>query len=139
MASTDEIYLTVKGKGGHAATPDKNIDAILIASHIIIALQQIVSRNANPIIPTVLSFGRIYCEGRTNIMPDEVKIEGTMRTFSEEWRKEIHNKINKISKSVAEGMGGTCDVFIDKGYPFLVNDDELTDRIRANAKDYLGE
>ena len=139
MASTDEIYLTVKGRGGHAATPSMNIDAILIASHILIALQQIVSRNANPNMPTVVSFGRIYSEGRTNIMPDEVKIEGTVRTFSEEWRAEIHNKINKISKSLAEGMGGSCEVFIDKGYPFLVNDDELTNRIRANSGVYLGE
>ncbi len=139
MASTDEIYITVKGKGGHAATPNMVIDAVLIASHVVIALQQIVSRNANPIIPTVLSFGRIYSDGRTNIMPDEVKIEGTMRTFDEDWRKDIQDKINKISKSVCEGMGGSCEVFIDKGYPFLVNDDKVTDRLRANAKDYLGE
>jgi amidohydrolase len=139
MASTDEVFLTVKGKGGHAATPHKNIDAILIASHIIIALQQIVSRNANPIFPTVLSFGRIHGDGRTNIMPDEVKIEGIVRTFNDDWRKEIHDKINKISKSVAESMGGSCDVFIDKGYPFLVNEDELTNRIRTNAGDYLGK
>jgi amidohydrolase len=139
MASTDEIYITVKGRGGHAATPDRNIDAILIASHIIIALQQIASRNAKPNIPTVVSFGRIYSEGRTNIMPDEVKIEGTVRTFSEEWRNEIHKRISRISKAVAEGMGGDCEVFIDRGYPFLVNDNELTDRIRKNAKDYLGE
>lgn len=139
MASTDEIYITVKGKGGHAATPDKNIDAILIASHLVIALQQIVSRNANPTVPSVLSFGRIYSEGRTNIMPDEVKIEGTMRTFSEEWRTKMHNKITKLCHSVAEGMGGKCEVFIDKGYPFLVNDDELTNRIRTYANDYLGK
>lgn len=138
MASTDEIYITIKGKGGHAATPDRNIDAILIASHIIIELQQIVSRNANPITPTVLSFGRIYSDGRTNIMPDEVKIEGTMRTFDEKWRQEIHKKIVKISKSVAVGMGGKSEVFIDKGYPFLVNNEELTDRIRINSQNYLG-
>lgn len=139
MASTDEVYLTVKGRGGHAATPDKNIDAILIASHIVIALQQIVSRNANPAMPTVLSFGRISSDGRTNIMPDEVKLEGTIRTFNEEWRQEIYSKINKIASSVAESMGGKCEVFIDKGYPFLVNDYELTNRIRKNAHAYLGE
>lgn len=138
MASTDEIYITVKGKGGHAATPDQNIDAVLIASHIIIALQQIVSRNANPIIPTVLTFGRIYSDGRTNIMPDEVKIEGTMRTFDEKWRKEIQKKIVKISHAIAEGMGGNCEVYIDKGYPFLVNNEELTERIRINSQSYLG-
>jgi amidohydrolase len=139
MASTDEVFLTVKGRGGHAATPDKNIDAILIASHIVIALQQIVSRNANPAVPTVVSFGRIYSDGRTNIMPDEVKLEGTVRTFNEEWRQEIHNKINKIASTVAEAMGGKCEVFIDKGYPFLVNDYALTNRIRKNAEAYLGD
>ncbi len=138
MASTDEIYLTIKGRGGHAATPDQNIDAILIASHIVIALQQIVSRNAYPAMPTVLSFGRICCDGRTNIMPDEVKIEGTMRTFDEKWREEIKKKIYKISQSVAEGMGGTCEVFIDKGYPFLVNNEIVTERIRKSSIEYLG-
>lgn len=139
MASTDEIFLTVKGKGGHGAIPDQNIDPILIASHIIIALQQIVSRNAKPTMPTVLSFGKIIGDGKTNIVPNEVKIEGIIRTFNEEWRAEIKRKIKKISESLAESMGGSCEVFIDQGYPFLVNDDELTERTFTYAKEYMGE
>ena len=138
MASTDEVYLTVKGKGGHAATPEQVIDPILIASHIVVALQQIVSRSANPIMPTVLSFGRIIGEGRTNIIPDEVKLAGTIRTYNETWRKEIHLKIEKISTSMAEAMGGTCEVKIAHGYPFLDNDPHLTENIKTWAKEYLG-
>jgi amidohydrolase len=138
MASTDEVYLTVKGKGGHAATPEMNIDPILIASHILVALQQVVSRSAPPGIPTVLSFGRFIAEGRTNIIPNEVKIDGTFRTFNEEWRARAHEKITSIAQGIAESMGGTCHVFIDRGYPFLVNDEKTTLRARDLAVEYLG-
>jgi len=138
MASTDEVYLTVKGKGGHAATPELNIDPVLIASHILVALQQVVSRSAPPGIPTVLSFGRFMAEGRTNIIPSEVKIDGTFRTFSEPWRARAHEKITAIAQGLAESMGGSCEVFIDKGYPFLVNDEGVTFRSRNLAVEYLG-
>ncbi len=138
MASTDEIYITVKGKGGHGATPELIIDPVLIASHIVVALQQIVSRNAMPGVPTVLSFGRFIANGRTNIIPDEVKIDGTIRTFDEIWRAEAHKKITKMAQSIAESMGGACDVFIDKGYPYLVNDTHLTNKVKNYAIDYLG-
>ena len=139
MASTDEVFLTVRGKGGHAATPDQVIDPILIASHIIIALQQIVSRKANPLVPTVISFGRIIGAGRTNIIPDEVKISGTIRTYDESWRKTIHAVITKMASSIAESMDGSCDVRIGHGYPFLHNDEDLTAKIRGIATEYLGE
>ena len=139
MASTDEVYLTVKGKGGHAATPELNIDPVLIASHILVALQQVVSRSAPPGIPTVLSVGRFIAEGRTNIIPSEVKIDGTFRTFSEAWRSRAHEKITSIAKGLAESMGGSCEVFIDKGYPFLVNDEVVTSRTRNLAVEYLGK
>ncbi|MBU2649506.1 MAG: amidohydrolase [Bacteroidetes bacterium] len=139
MASTDEIFLTVKGRGGHAAVPDRLIDPVLIAAHIVVALQQIVSRNASPVIPTVLSFGRIHSEGRTNIVPDEVKIEGIMRTFNEEWREEIKQRIRHMASTMAEAMGGSCDVFIDPGYPFLVNDETLTQKVKERAVEYLGK
>lgn len=139
MASTDEIFLTVKGKGGHAASPNLVIDPILIAAHIIIALQQIVSRNAEPIVPTVVSFGKIIGEGRTNIIPDEVRIYGTVRTFDEDWRKEVHRKIGKIAKAIAEGMGGSCEVRIAHGYPYLHNDEALTGRLNGWAAEYLGD
>lgn len=139
MASTDEVYLTVKGRGGHAATPDMNIDPVLIASHIIVSLQQIVSRTAPPTLPAVLSFGRFIADGRTNIIPDEVKLAGTLRTFDEKWRAEAHQRIKKMAEGIADSMGGTCEVFIDKGYPFLVNDDAVTAETRKAAVEYLGE
>jgi amidohydrolase len=139
MASTDEVFLTVRGKGGHAAQPMNVIDPVLIASHIIVALQQIVSRNASPTVPTVLSFGRIIGDGRTNVIPDKVIVEGTIRTFDEAWRKQAHQKITKMAQSIAEGMGGSCDVFIDSGYPFVYNDPEITSKTKIWAIEFLGQ
>jgi len=139
MASTDEVFLTVKGKGGHGGQPMNNIDPVLIASHIVVALQQIVSRNANPSMPTVLSFGRFIADGRTNVIPNHVNIEGTIRTFDEEWRKTAHQKITKMAESIADSMGGSCEVYIDPGYPFVYNDPEVTENTKAWAIDYLGE
>jgi len=138
MASSDEIYLKVIGKGGHGAAPELAIDPILIASHIIIALQQIISRNASPKQPTVLTFGRITGEGATNIIPNEVKIAGTFRALSEEWRASGLTKIKKMAESIAEGMGGKCEVTISHGYPYLENNPELTRRIRHAAEEYVG-
>ena len=139
MASADEIYMTVKGKGGHAAIPHNNTDTVLICSHIIVALQQVVSRNANPETPTVLSFGKIDAPGATNIIPAEIKIEGTFRTFDEKWRYKAHDTIRQIAKGVAESMGGSVDVNIMVGYPFLINDEELTASRKKKAEDYLGK
>lgn len=139
MASCDEIYLKVIGKGGHAAAPDLAIDPILIASHIIIALQQVVSRNASPRQPTVLSFGNIIGKGATNIIPNEVSIAGTFRAMNEEWRASALKKIKKMAESIAEGMGGKCEVEISKGYPYLENNPELTRRIRSAAATYVGQ
>jgi amidohydrolase len=139
MASCDEIYLTVIGKGGHGAAPDLAIDPIVIASHIIIALQQVISRNASPKQPTVLTFGKIIGDGATNIIPNEVRIAGTFRAMDEKWRAEALGKIKKMAESIAEGMGGKCDVNISKGYPFLQNNPELTKRIRFAAEQYVGK
>ena len=138
MASTDEIYLTVKGKGGHAAMPHQITDTVLIASHIIIALQQIVSRKAFAAIPTVLSFGKVIANGATNIIPDEVKIEGTFRTMNEEWRKEALSQIKFISQNVAKSMGAECDVNIFNGYPSLINDNDVTLKAKKLSEQYLG-
>jgi amidohydrolase len=139
MASADEIYLKVIGKGGHGAAPDLAIDPIVIASHIIIALQQIISRNANPRQPTVLTFGNIIGHGATNIIPNEVNIAGTFRAMNEEWRESALVKIKKMAESIAEGMGGRCEVDISRGYPYLENNPELTRRIRAAAEEYVGK
>ncbi|MBL0741506.1 M20 metallopeptidase family protein [Chryseolinea lacunae] len=138
MASADEIYLKVIGKGGHGAAPDLAIDPIVIASHIIIALQQIISRNANPRQPTVLTFGNIIGHGATNIIPNEVNIAGTFRAMNEQWRESGLTKIKKMAESIAEGMGGRCEVDISRGYPYLENNPELTRRIRAAAVEYVG-
>ena len=138
MASADELYVTVHGKGGHAAMPDRNIDPVLITAHIIVALQQIVSRHADPKIPSVLSFGRVIAEGATNVIPNEVKVEGTFRTMNEEWRASAHQKMKKLAESIAEGMGGSCTFDIHRGYPFLQNSPALTQRARQYAVDFLG-
>lgn len=139
MASADEIYVTVKGKGGHAAMPETLIDPVLIASHMIVALQQVVSRAASPKIPSVLSFGRVEALGATNVIPNEVKIQGTFRTLDEPWRAKAHEKMLSIAKGIVEGMGGEVDFEIKKGYPFLKNDPELTHRSHQAAIAYLGE
>ncbi|REG83550.1 amidohydrolase [Algoriphagus antarcticus] len=139
MASADEIYVTVKGKGGHAAMPETLIDPVLIASHMIVALQQVVSRAASPKIPSVLSFGRVEALGATNVIPNEVKIQGTFRTLDEDWRAKAHVKMLSIAKGIVEGMGGEVDFEIKKGYPFLKNDPELTHRSHQAAIAYLGE
>ncbi len=139
MASTDEIYVKVTGKGGHGAMPHFNIDPVLISAHLIVALQQIVSRAANPAIPSVLSFGKVIAQGATNVIPNEVIIEGTFRTLDENWRAEAHQKMLTLAKGLVEGMGGTVDFDIKRGYPFLKNNEDLTERLQSEAKSFLGE
>jgi len=139
MASADELYITVKGKGGHGAMPETLVDPVLIAAHMIVALQQVVSRNASPKTPSVLSFGRIEALGATNIIPNEVKIQGTFRTLDEAWRAKAHGHMVKIATGIAEGMGGTVDFEVRRGYPFLKNAPELTGRAQKAAIDYLGK
>jgi len=139
MASTDELYMTVTGSGGHGALPQNCIDPILITAHIVVALQQIVSRNANPTVPSVLTLGKINSTGgATNVIPNEVKLEGTFRTMDEKWRKEAHQKMIKMVTAIAEGMGGKCELEVRKGYPYLVNNEELTLRAKKNAQEFLG-
>jgi len=140
MASADEIYVTVSGKGGHGALPHTCIDPILITSHIITALQQVISRNANPTSPTVLTFGKINSTGgATNIIPNEVKLFGTFRAMDEKWRNAAHKKMKKMAESMAKSMGGQCKFNIVKGYPSLINEPKLTGRVKDFAIDYLGK
>jgi len=139
MASSDEIRLKVIGKGGHAATPELNTDPVLIASHIIVALQQVISRNAGPKQPSVLSFGKVVADGATNIVPDEVHIAGTFRAMDEKWRAKGLERITAIATGLAESMGGKCEVNISRGYPVLNNDQELTARMKCFAEVYLGK
>lgn len=139
MASTDEIYIKVKGKGGHGAQPQQNIDPVLISAHLITALQQIVSRMAHPTMPTVFSIGKIEANGATNVIPDQVYMEGTFRTFDEKWRAEAHIKMKKLAESLVESMGATCEFEIRKGYPYLVNNESLTSSVKNHMIEYLGE
>jgi len=139
MASTDELYLTVKGKGGHGAMPDLCVDPIVIASHMIVAMQQIISRNKNPRLPSVLTFGKIEGLGATNVIPNEVKIQGTFRAMDEEWRAEGLAKMKKLAEGIAEAMGGSAEFEVLKGYPFLQNNPELTRRMKSAAIEFMGE
>lgn len=139
MASTDELYIKVIGKGGHGAMPDACIDPIVIASHIIVAMQQIISRNKNPKYPSVLTFGKIEGLGATNVIPDEVNIAGTFRAMDETWRAEGLAKMKKLAEGIAEAMGGEAIFDVLKGYPFLQNDPELTRKAKAAAIAYMGE
>ena len=138
MASADEIRLTIRGKGGHAAMPHLNTDAVLIASHIVVALQQVVSRRANPTLPSVLSFGHIIGEGAYNVLPNDVRLRGTFRTMDETWRDQAHALIREIASGTASAMGAICDVEIDRGYPMLFNHPEPTALARSTAEAYLG-
>lgn len=138
MASSDEIHITIYGKGGHAATPDLLIDPVAIGSQLITTLQQVISRNAPPFVPSVLSFGRFIAEGSVNVIPDVAEIKGTLRTFNEQWRNQAKNLIRSISQSVCQGMGASVMADIRKGYPVLVNHPALTLRARHAAETLLG-
>ena len=140
MASADEIYLTVRAQGGHAAMPHLlRADAVLVASHIVVALQSIISRNCPPKVPSVLSFGKIVADGATNVMADTAILEGTFRSMDESWRLKAHELIRRVATHTAQGFGGTVDVDIITGCPALVNHEELALSVREAACEYLGE
>lgn len=138
MASADEIYITIKSKGGHAAAPHLTADTILIASQLIVSLQQIVSRNNNPTSPSVLSICSIQGGNTTNVIPSEVKLMGTFRAMDEEWRYKAHELIKKQTTGLVESMGAEADIKIDIGYPTVYNDESLTDKAFAIATEYMG-
>ncbi|HEY6975134.1 MAG TPA: M20 family metallopeptidase [Chitinophagaceae bacterium] len=139
MASTDSIFVTVRGKGGHGAQPHQNIDPVIITAHILVAMQQIVSRFSDPTTPSVLSFGKLVANGAFNIIPDEVYIEGTFRTVDENWRMEAHTLMKQMAEGIAASMGGNCVFNIVYGYPYLVNEERLTEQVRSYAEKYLGK
>lgn len=139
MASGDELFITVKGEGGHAATPSKTVNTVLIAAKIITELNQLSGRNAPPGIPSVLAIGKVTAEGATNVMPDEVRLEGTFRTMDEKWRNSAHERIIEIAKNSAKEMGGDCRVEIRKGYPALINNPEYTEAASRFSAQYLGD
>jgi hippurate hydrolase len=138
MASADELYITIKGKGGHAAAPHLTVDTILVASHLIVALQQIVSRNRNPLSPSVLSITSVQGGHTTNVIPSEVKLMGTFRAMDEEWRYRAHDLIRKMSTELVHSMGAEIDLHIDVGYPMVYNNEALDPIARACAREYMG-
>jgi len=138
MASADELYFTIKGKGGHAASPQQCIDPILIASHLIISLQQVISRNRNPFDPSVLSITAINGGTTTNVIPNEVKLMGTFRAMNEKWRMKAHELIEKNARELVHSMGGEIDIHIDKGYPVVFNNESLNEKARSLAGEFVG-
>ena len=139
MASADEIYITIKGKGGHAAAPHLTADTILIASQLIVSLQQIISRNNNPLSPSVLSICSIQGGHTTNVIPSEVKLKGTFRAMDEAWRFKAHELITKQAIGLVESMGAEIDLLIDIGYPTVDNDPAFTGANWQLADTYMGK
>jgi hippurate hydrolase len=139
MASADELYFTIKAKGGHAAAPHLTADSIYAASQLVIQLQQIISRYNNPLNPTVLSITSIQGGHTTNVIPSEVKMMGTLRAMDETWRSKAHELIEKQVKAVAESTGVSIDMLIDKGYPVVYNDEALTERAWQLANEMAGK
>ncbi len=139
MASGDEIHITVKGKGGHAALPHTTINPIIIASELILNLKKFNDTQSPDDIPSILSFGKFIANGATNVIPDDAKIEGTFRTMDESWREKVHLHIEEISKATCLKYGGDCIVDVRKGYPSIFNNPDICRKIKELAKDYLGE
>ena len=138
MASADEVYITLHGRGGHAAAPDQLVDPVLIQAHVITALQAVISRNRPPGVPSLLSFGRVEADGATNVIPDQVRLVGTFRSMDEDWRFRAHDLVRRTAEKTAEAFGGTADVEVLVGYPALVNDDAAAALVREVAVDYVG-
>jgi amidohydrolase len=139
MASSDEIFLTIKGKGGHGAMPHKITDTVLLASQVVTTLHQTINRLSPPNVPTVLSLGKFIANGATNVIPDIVEIEGTFRTMNEEWRTSAHEKIKNTIQSIVQNAGADCDIIIKKGYPVLINHEHYTSKSIQLSQELLGE
>ena len=138
MASSDELHLEIIGVGGHGAMPEKCINPILIGSEFIIEAQNIIHKSCPKEVPCVISFGHFEALGATNVIPNEVYLEGTFRTLDEKWREKAHELMLRTANSIAEGMGASVAFEIRKGYPFLQNNPELTDRNKKAASEYVG-
>jgi hippurate hydrolase len=138
MASADEIYITIRGKGGHAAAPHLTVDTILVASHLVVALQQIISRNRNPLSPSVLSITSVQGGHTTNVIPSEVKLMGTFRAMDEQWRFRAHDLIRQLATDLVHSMGAEIDLHIDVGYPMVYNNEALDKVARVEAAQFMG-
>ena len=139
MASADEIYISVRGTGGHAAGPHLlKTDAVLVASHIVVALQSVISRHCPPDVPSVLTIGRVVADGATNVIPERARLEGTFRAMDETWRFRAHDLMRRIVEHTASAFGAEADLDVQVGYPALYNHAEETDFVRSAAGEYVG-
>ncbi len=138
MASCDEIYITINGKGGHGAIPNECIDPIITGANIITQLQQLISRNCDPKIPSVLSFGHFEALGATNVIPSQAILKGTFRTMDEKWRERALEQIKSQVEKIASANGAKADIKISRGYPCLDNNTALTEKLYLKAKEVLG-
>ena len=136
MASTDELHITIKGKGGHAALPEKYNSPLLAAAKLITALDEFSKKEKDR--PCVLAIGFIEGLGSTNVIPEKVNIKGTLRALDEDFRMKTHEKMLAIASSISETYSLTIDFDIRKGYPCLVNDEEVTKKSISFAKEYIG-
>jgi amidohydrolase len=138
MASTDEIYLHIHGKGGHGAQPHTTIDPVMVMAQVLVSLQQVVSRAADPRMPSVLSFGKVQAAGATNIIPEKVYLEGTFRTYDEAWRSKAHTLVQDITHNIASAFGAKAELEIRRGYPVLYNDPDLSSKMREAIVAFAG-
>ncbi|APU96744.1 amidohydrolase [Sphingobacterium siyangense] len=138
MASSDEFYFTIKGRGGHAAEPHRAVDPIMIGAQLLTTLQQVVSRKANPDVPSVLTFGRFIGDGAANVIPEEVKLAGTFRTMDEVWRKEALEMVAEIAATLPVSLGAKVEVEVRHGYPALYNDPALTQKVKTIIAETMG-
>lgn len=139
MASCDEVYVTITGKGGHAATPQLINNPIYPMSELILSTQKINEEATSNNIEHVLTFGKIEANGATNIVPQTIKIHGTFRSKNETWRASVHQKLNDLADTIAKKHSVSIDMKIAIGYPCLVNDIALTTQIEKYTKELLGE
>jgi amidohydrolase len=140
MASADRVRIVVRGSQTHGALPWRGIDPIVVASQIVMALQTIVSRRVDVTLePAVVSIGSIRGGVRDNIIPDEVEMLGTMRTFDEKMRTDIQERIRTIVEHVARSAGATGEVVFDNPYPVTFNDLALTERVLPTLRAVAGE
>ncbi len=139
MAASDEVYIRIKGQGGHAAEPHLlRADPVLVAAHVITALQSVISRNRTPDVPSVLSICKVTAGEAPNVVPEVVVLGGTFRSMDEAWRAKGHELIRRICQQTALAFGAEAEVDIRLGYPPLVNDPAATESVRQAALEYVG-
>lgn len=139
MAQSDNIWITVKGRGGHGALPHTTVDPVLAAAQLVVSLQSVVSRNVDPLNPAVLSFGAVHGGTANNIIPGEVKLAGTVRTLDPKVQALMKKRIREVVEGTCAASGASADFVYEDGYPTLVNDPASVDFVLDVAKRALGE